>query len=249
MDSLYDINGLMFWTEREIFVRNMLAEIFERQVKTILLETNPAWKFLQIEAPILTPAYRINPNYTADDIWMQGQPDAGLVLRPETTPGSYTYAAYLLKSQKIVPPFCVWQIGKSFRREQEQVTKNMRLPEFYQQEFQCFYTEDTKNDYMEAILDDLNSMFHNALMTTTRLVESDRLPEYSLRTMDVESIDPCYLDSKWMEICSISTRIDFLHKAIFSTKKGTAEKDLRVLEIAIGLDRCVYQYNEVRSIR
>ena len=47
---------------------------------------------------------------------------------------------------------------------------------------------------------------------------------------------------KWMEICSISKRIDFPQKIKFNTKNGSVEKDMIVLEIAIGLDRCVYNY-------
>ena len=77
----------------------------------------------------------------------QGRHD-GLALRPETTPGSYAYAQHLLNTHSgYKPPLCVWQAGKSFRREQDQVTKNMRLKEFWQQEFQCIYSSDTLNDW------------------------------------------------------------------------------------------------------
>jgi glycyl-tRNA synthetase len=47
-----------------------------------------------------------------------------------------------------------------------------------------------------------------------------------------------------MEICSISKRKDFTKKAIITHKSKVIEKELLVLEIAIGLDRCVYNYNE-----
>jgi glycyl-tRNA synthetase len=47
-----------------------------------------------------------------------------------------------------------------------------------------------------------------------------------------------------MEICSISKRKDFTKKAVFTIKNKVIEKELVVLEIAIGLDRCVYNYNE-----
>ena len=57
--------------------------------------------------------------------------------------------------------------------------------------------------------------------------------------MDIE-IDNC---DKWMEICSISKRTDFPQKIKFNGKGGTVvEKDMLVLEIAIGLDRCIYNY-------
>ena len=161
-----------------------------------------------------------------------------LVLRPETTPASYAYACHMLNTNLILPPFCVLQSGKSFRREQDQVTKNMRLKEFYQQEFQCIYAADTLNDYQEKVLEPLRAMFQKVIGKPARIVESDRLPSYSLRTMDIE-IDN---GDKWMEICSISKRTDFPQKVKFQTKNGISEKEMLVLEIAIGLDRCVYNY-------
>jgi glycyl-tRNA synthetase len=138
------------------------------------------------------------------------------------------------------PPFCVWQTGKSFRREQDQVTKNMRLKEFYQQEFQCIYTAETLNDYQHIILEPVQKCIQNLISLPTRIVDSDRLPSYSLKTLDVE-VDN---GDKWMEVCSISKRTDFPQKATFQTKKGAVEKDLLVLEVAIGLDRLVYNYNK-----
>jgi glycyl-tRNA synthetase len=71
-----------------------------------------------------------------------------------------------------------------------------------------------------------------------RIIPSDRLPSYSQITSDVE-VDN---GDKWMEVCSISRRTDFPDKLRFITKKGVIEKDALVLEIAIGLDRCVYNY-------
>ena len=238
MDSLYGINGLVFWTAEEIRFRRQFQDHFADTMSNILIDTNPAWRMIQTESPLLTPRPLINPNYTNDDIWVQ-QGDGNLVLRPETTPGSYVYAKHLLESHSgVKPPFCVWQAGKSFRREQDQVTKNMRLKEFYQQEFQCFYTNDTANDYHSAVLEPVRKMIGQMVALPTRIVESDRLPSYSEITMDIE-VDN---GDKWMEVCSISRRTDFPIKAKFQTKKGLVEKNLLVLEIAIGLDRCVYNF-------
>lgn len=242
MQNLYDVNGLMFWNEREIRLRNQFVDHFAFTFNNILLETNPAWRMMQVEAPILTPQILLNENYTTDDVWFQ---DADLALRPETTPGSYAYATYLLETHSgIKPPFCVWQVGKSFRREQDNVIKNMRLKEFYQQEFQCFYTTDTMNDYHTAVLEPVRNMINEMVGQTTRLVESDRLPSYSEITTDVEAHMESFVFNKendrWLELCSISRRTDFLTKAKFQTKKKLVEKDLLVLEVAIGLDRCVY---------
>lgn len=238
MINLYKTNGLMFWNEKEIKYRNYIKQIFANEIEDLLRAENRAWHFFEIEAPLLIPRELINVNYTNEDIWAQESSEEELVLRPETTPSSYQYACHMLNSNMILPPFCVLQSGKSFRREQDQVSKNMRLKEFYQQEFQCIYAADTLNNYQEKVLEPLRAMFEKIIGKPARIVESDRLPSYSLRTMDIE-IDN---GDKWMEVCSISKRIDFPQKVKFQTKNGVDEKDMLVLEIAIGLDRCVYNY-------
>ncbi|MCK9532515.1 MAG: hypothetical protein M0R77_18540 [Gammaproteobacteria bacterium] len=249
MIPVYNVNGLPFWSQEDIKLRNYLKDHFASKVFGILEQENPAWKMLEIEAPLLTPVSLINPNYTNEDVWMQERMDNEinhLVLRPETTPGSYAYAKHLLESHSIYkPPFIVWQAGKSFRREQDQVSKNMRLKEFYQQEFQCIYTADTMNDYHTAVLDPIKDMLADACNLSARVIASDRLPSYSEITMDVEVFN----GDKYMEVCSISRRTDFPTKARFQTKKGLVEKDLMVLEIAIGLDRVIYNRNHIDRSR
>jgi glycyl-tRNA synthetase len=182
----------------------------------------------------------INPNYTNDDLWVFHQHDKNeseLVARPETTPSTYAWMIdQLLGHTKVKLPWCVWQSGKSFRAEQDQVLKNMRLKEFYQMEFQCAYSADTANDYHAGCLEPVRCMIGSAVGLPTRIVESDRLPSYSLTTMDIE-VDT---GERWMEVCSISKRIDFPIKNRYQTKtKEWKETDILVLEIAIGLDRCV----------
>jgi len=245
MNPLYNVNGLVFWSEEEIKLRDMFRDYFTDRIRDFLLGENTAWRFVQVEAPLLTPRSLINTNYTNEDVWVQenGETLEELVLRPETTPGSYAYAQYLLNShQGFKPPLVVWQAGKSFRRETEQPYKHMRLKEFYQQEFQCIYTVDTMNDYHSACLEPVRKMIAAMVHLPTRIVDSDRLPSYSQVTKDVE-IDN---GDKWMEVCSISRRTDFPQKARFPGKGGTIiEKDILVLEIAIGLDRIVYNWNEI----
>lgn len=245
MQPLYNTNGLMFWTEEEIKLREHFIEHFASRVESILWRQNQAWRLVRVEAPLLMPVPLMNPNYTGEDVFLQGQhtDDTWLVLRPETTAGSYVYAQHLLSTHSgHKAPLCVWQAGKSFRREQDQVTKNMRLKEFYQQEFQCIYSADTLNDYHTAVLEPLRSMISMKLgysLEKSRVVESDRLPSYSQTTMDIE-IDN---GDKWMEVCSISRRTDYPDKLVFAGKGGSrVEKDALVLEIAIGLDRCLYCY-------
>jgi glycyl-tRNA synthetase len=249
MEAVFNTNGLVFWSEREVRLRETARDFFAAGLTAALIDMNPAWRVLMVEAPLLTPRELLNVNYTEEDIWLQGahdDTDSRLALRPETTPGTYAYMQYLLGHHTgVKPPFCVWQAGKSFRREQEQPSKHMRLKEFYQQEFQCLYTADTANDYHAAILEPMRKMIADFIMLPTRIVESDRLPSYSQVTMDVE-VDN---GDKWMEVCSISRRTDFPQKLTFTGKKGVVEKDALVLEVAIGLDRVVYNWQEARNER
>lgn len=225
MDTLYERNGLVFWTEREIKIRQMLADYFLDGMKDVLKDQNKAFEFRQIEAPLLTPLEFINPNYSASDYYAV---DQTLVLRPETTMGSYQYAKWLLEhtETKTRLPLCIWQHGKSFRREQDQVTKNMRLKEFYQMEFQCIYANNTANDYSLAVIPAVQKMIGD-MIGSCRVEESDRIPSYSLQTMDI------VCEANNMEVCSISQRKDFLYQ------NGASAK---VLEVAIGTDRCVYNF-------
>lgn len=245
METIYNVNGLQFWDAREIRLRRRFEEHFTAEIEANLRETNPAWRFFQCEAPILTPRKLLNANYTSADVWDQEQIDeneAKLSLRPETTPGSYTYAEYLMSHQIAQPPYVVWQTGKSFRREQEQPSKHCRFKEFYQQEFQCIFSAETKNDYQEQMLEPVRKMIAEVVGLPTRIIESDRLPSYSLRTMDIE-VDN---GDKWMEVCSISKRTDLPFQAVFVNPKSNAQikKDCLVLEIALGLDRMVYNFLE-----
>jgi glycyl-tRNA synthetase len=239
MLGLYHVNGLVFYDEKFVRMRRFFCEYFARELDVILKLMNPAWRMIEVEAPLITPRHLLNPNYTNADIWSQESDDGemALAMRPETTPGSYVYAQHLLNGHSGVKlPFVVWQAGKSFRREQDQVMKNVRLKEFYQQEFQCLYTADSANDYHKNCLEPVQAMLTDMISLPTRIVPSDRLPSYSQVTMDVE----VWNGDKWMEICSISRRTDFPQKAVFQSKSTTVEKDIFVLEVAIGLDRCVY---------
>lgn len=48
---------------------------------------------------------------------------------------------------------------------------------------------------------------------------------------------------KWMEVASISRRTDFPVTVSLNGKSGIRELSVKVLEIAIGLDRCVYNWS------
>lgn len=233
MDTLYNRNGLVFWTQREIQIRNSFVDYFVMELGAVLKAQNRAFELFQVEAPLLTPKEFINPNYTAEDYYSVPtcvNSNYDLVLRPETTMGSYQYAKWLLEhtETKTRLPICVWQHGKSFRREQDQVTKNMRLKEFYQLEFQCIYANNTANDYSLAVIPAVQRMISD-MIGPCRVEESDRVPSYSEKTMDV------VCEKTNMEVCSISLRKDFLYQ------NGASAK---VLEVAIGTDRCVYNFLE-----
>jgi glycyl-tRNA synthetase len=240
MEQLYGVNGLIFWTEREIVARKLVESHLVQAMKDSLKRMNRAWEFFQVEAPILTPRDFVNQNYSQEDMFTTplhliarepgtvqtncGCPDGVLIARPETTMGSYEYAKYLLNPHnetKVRMPLVVWQHGKSFRREQDQPTKFMRLKEFYQLEFQCIYSPTTGMDYAAEVIPAMSKAL-SQLVGATAVVESDRVPEYSERTTDIE-----HFESK-MELCSISQRGDF--------------ENAKVLEVAVGTDRVVSQF-------
>lgn len=222
METLYDKNGLIFWTEDEIKLRKMFEQYFTESVFNSLRRQNSAFQMVQVEAPLLTPTELINPNYTADDVYTLD----GLTLRPETTMGSFAFAKHILSGYyetKYRTPIIIWQHGKSFRREQDQPSKYMRLKEFYQLEFQIIYAANTKNDYSLLTIPDVHKMI-SEMLGTCRIEKSDRLPDYSEETIDVI----CEAGPIHMEVCSISKRKDL--------------EPYKVLEVAIGTDRCVYNF-------
>ena len=238
MVNVYGVNGLRCWSQHEIMVREHAADYFAHCVHVHLSNVNPAWAFRRCQTPILTPRDRISDSYNESDVWVQQrltENDHNLVLRPETTPGTYQYLIDAFEHKTARPPICAWQAGLSFRREQDQPSKFVRLKEFHQQEFQAVYTSDTKCDYHAVMLEPVQTMLSRFLGVETRLVESDRLHSYSEITMDVEVPH----GDRWMEICSISRRTDFPLSWSYTHKGQTRTVDLMVLEIAIGLDRCV----------
>jgi glycyl-tRNA synthetase len=219
MNALYGRNGLIFWDQEAIVARRMMERQFVLKLEQNLRSQNGAFFFLQVEAPILTPKELVNPQYTEANIFTTAD---DLVLRPETTMGSYAAARHLLTHHtKTRLPFVVWQHGLSFRREQDQVTKNMRLKQFYQLEFQILFSPKTANDYSVSMVPAVRDMIAQ-MIGPCRIEPSDRVPNYAEWTQDVIH------EASNMEVCSMSKRKDF---------------DLAsVLEVAIGTDRCVFHF-------
>jgi len=225
MEPLYNRNGLMIWNEEEIQTRRMFESFLYSRLKNCLMEQNRIFQFFQCESPLLIPREFVNSNYTEEDIFVTQADD--LVLKPETTASSYLYAEHLMNSHntlKVKPPFVVWQHARSARYEQDLTIKNMRLKEFYQLEFQILFGDTTKNDYYpkvaEAMCDAASTM-----LGPCRLEPSDRLPSYSEETTDI------VCEKNDMEICSMSRRTDFPNPKV------------KVIEVAFGTDRCVYNFN------
>lgn len=220
----YSHGGLRTWDEREIEVRDYIVTAIYGTIKETLLFVNNAWIFKRIEGCILTPRDFVSNEYTDDDLFVTNHKD--FVMRGETTPSSYFYAKNHIKNKM---PFCVWQLGKSFRRELNDgaTASKFRYNEFYQQEFQCIYSKTSRADYRDYILKSLPkffSMFFGG--SEIRIVDSDRLPAYSDSTKDIE----VFVNDRWVEIASCSIRNDY-------------SDDAYVCEIAVGIDRCIDIYN------
>lgn len=236
MNHIFDKNGLISWNSHEICIREFLQKSLEIIVSDALMDINKAFKMVRIETPILTPLQIMRNNnysseYKEEDLFSINKED--FILRPETTLGTYEYFIKNLLDSSNILPICLFQYGKSFRSEQDKTLKNVRLKEFYQQEFQCFYSKSSKADYQSSVSSFLLPKLENILHLEMRLTESDRLPNYSLKTLDIE----VNLGDRWMEIASISIRKDFTE---YTHPKC---QDIMVLELAFGLDRLVYCFN------
>lgn len=218
--ALYDLGGLRFWTEDEIELREAFQARAVAIVKRTLTDLNPAWRYFRTEGPCLSPRDRISAAYDDDDLFSTNHTAGGgnLYLRAETTPSSYAFA----RTVQGKLPICVWQAGKSFRRETNDGASaaKLRFNEFWQLELQCIYRADTKADYREALISALTPEVERYTRRGARVMPSDRLPAYSESTLDIEIRH----GNSWREIASCSIRTDF-------------SPDTRVCEIAFGLDR------------
>lgn len=237
MIKIYQDNGLPFydaaWIRDRAYIQQVIADIMTRSLKS----ANKAWSIHQTEAPCLIPLGYVSKEYNDEDVFRiyNDESTVDFLLKPETTASSYAYARDLLDHQLVTPPLCVWQASKSFRRENDQVSANVRLKEFYQQEFQCIVTDDTKMDY-HTLVPEIAKRLEKLLGHPMRVVDSDRLPSYSERTIDIEA----KTKHKWLEICSISKR----HDIWFTWELNAKPRTLINYEFAFGLDRCVFVNNE-----
>ncbi len=220
-EAIYEFAGLRFWNEDEIELREAFQARAVSVVRRTLLAMNPAWRFMRVEGPILTPQDRISAAYGPDDVFVTNHMAGGnpLHLRPETTASSYAAARKI--GGKL--PLCVWQVGKSFRRETNDGASaaKLRFNEFWQLEFQCIYGTDTKADYRSAVMAAVHEEIQRFTQCEAQEIASDRLPAYSESTIDIEAR---IFGGGWREVASCSIRTDY-------------SPETRVCEIAIGLCR------------
>lgn len=209
-------NATVMWNEAEIARRESLI----REIPILLLgawtKLNPAVRMERCETPILTPAETL-----------QGHLDVGFdligpcgsrgYLRPETTAGTYEAMSRKFEAGELKKrlPFCMWQVGCSFRDEKNADTmraSKLRLVQFYQIEFQLFASAGSKAPYLEAALDELIRWYGGE-----KTPLEGELPHYSEKTIDwtVEGL----------EVAGCSVRKDWAGGMVF--------------EVAIGLDRLV----------
>lgn len=218
--------GLRWYGANAIRTRERIAAHLVDAVSSALRRINRAWLIEQCEAPILTPRSQM-PAYDSSDIFALEAKIAGeaYALRPETTKGSYAYARQLMLGG-MKPPICVWQHGKSFRVEANDGASaaKLRFNEFWQLEFQCIYSPDTKADYPMLLPGKCRDALEQLFKHRTGITTSDRLPSYSEGTLDLM----VGRGDREFEVASMSRRNDF--------------EGHKVFEIAFGTDRLLHLF-------
>lgn len=215
MKTIYS-NATVMWTEREIEERDALVKQCYQLVREAWTGLNGAVQFQRVETPILTPADFLKGHIEAKFDLLQC--DRGY-LRPETTAGTYEAFNLLYPNQQQRLkrlPYCVWQLGKSFRDEQKPETmraSKLRLVEFHQMEFQLFTGATTKAPYLDVALDALTTRFGGV---GVEVPEKD-LAHYAARAIDWE------IDG--LEVGGLHIRKDWTDGIVF--------------EVALGIDRLV----------
>lgn len=216
-------NATVCWNEQEIARRESLI----REIPLLLQNTwqalNPAVRMERCETPVLVPADRLKSHIEAK-FELIGPCGQRGYLRPETTAGTFEAMAMRWENDAQLRkrlPFCMWQVGLSFRDEQNAETmraSKLRLVQFYQMEFQLFASADSKAPYLDEALHALCLRYGGWQVPVDEPAE---LPHYSSRTID------WYMAGKDgnLEVAGCSQRNDWPHGTVF--------------EIAIGLDRLV----------
>jgi glycyl-tRNA synthetase (class II) len=220
--------GFVLYNETDLKARSTIVEIFGHNLHRELTQLNRAVRFTQIETPMLTHREALKGHEeTGFDLVKASFAKHGLsemYLRPETTFG--TYAAFralwpMEPERKKQMPICLWQYGKSFRDEQSRPMAELRFKEFYQLEYQLFFSRDTKADYFKACTFATAQAVHSVTGKETQQMDvlGADLAHYSARTTDMYVL----AGETAIEVAAISERRDF--------------EGAQVVEVSVGLDR------------
>lgn len=134
-------NATVMWNEQEIIRRETLIREIPHALLTAWKELNPAVSMERCETPILTPGEKLQGHIeTGFELINAGTRG---YLRPETTVGTYEAFSQRFDTNQLKKrlPYCMWQVGCSFRDEANPDTmraSKLRLIQFYQMEFQLF---------------------------------------------------------------------------------------------------------------
>jgi len=228
-----DLAGLRFWRQSELHLRRRIRDAILDTVRDTLLDINQMWAFEEVETPPMMPLARMSAAYDRSDVFVLADPPGGerpFALRAETTDGTYAIAERILRTTKLRPPLCVWQMGTSHRRETRDgaTAAKLRLNAFTQLELQLIHAEDTRAEIATPLREALVPLVERLTGLPTRLIASDRLPPYASETIDIECLQP---DGEWREVASTSRRTDF--------PALPGSKPCKVVELAFGMDRLV----------
>ena len=220
-------NGLIYYSEADIDAREFLIRTIARELRDAMRQLNRGIDFIRIETPCLIPQSIAQPHLDASfALWEVSNKDeeARLWLRPESTHCTYAMFRELFPESsrlKKVLPLCLWQVGLSFRVEQDKTFRNLRFKQFYLMEFQLAYAPGTMADYhahavaaMKKILSRLFPQWDKEDIYSMDLEDESEIPFYSEKTTDLFVLD--------REVIAISNRTDF---------------EYPILEISCGLDR------------
>lgn len=230
--ALYDLGGLRFWTPEEVSRRNKIKTELVDTVSKTLLDLNQMWRIVEVETPLMMPVSRMSAAYDSSDIFILQDAPGGTeqwAMRAETTDGTYAMAQHFLRATKLKAPLCVYQSGRSYRRETSDgaTAAKLRFNEFHQLEFQCIYGTTTTAPIAETLRRDLLPVVSRLTGREARLVDSDRLPTYSTETVDIEVMTD---EGDWREVASTSRRTDF-------PEVPGLKFQCQCFEVAFGLDR------------
>ena len=133
-------------------------------------------------------------------------------LRPETAQGIFVNFANVVTTSRRKPPFCIGQIGKSFRNEITPGNFIFRTREFEQMEMEFFVEPSTAVEWHQYWIDTRLQWYVDLGIDADnlRLYEhpKEKLSHYSDRTVDIE-YKFGFQGNPWGELEGVANRTDF----------------------------------------